>query len=136
MNLVEQEAPRPALTTPDGRRYPFTGKGARAPRMRWTGHAPDDLYVAELSQAFKALVSAAKGSKAQHSANIALGQKLYSDVTGFAFTRYNLEMYYDLPGITTLRRKRISRILNWMPKWPMANPPSGWDQTGFPKDLY
>lgn len=134
MNLLEQTISRSALTTPDGRRYPFTGSGARAPKIRWTGAEMDQDYIVSLAIAASD-VAHAEG-KARHAANITLGRTLYDDVTGFAFTRYNLEIYYDLPGITTLRRKRIARLLDSLPAWPFEPTPTGWCRSGYPQDMY
>lgn len=112
----------------DGRRPPFTGLHANAPKWRWTGEDPDPAYLNRLRQAV--------ANSPNPDKDVRLWQLVYGDVTGFAFTRAALEWYYDLPGVSRTRKRRIALLLDALPPWPFEPTPTGWSASGFPKEIF
>ena len=113
----------------EGRRPPYIGLLAKVPAYRWTKEPPDATYVTELAAICK--------QSADPKSDLQVTRKLFSDTTGWAFTRSNLERAYtNNSGWTTLRRKRVAAMLATLPPWPFEPTPTGWHRDGFPEDMF
>lgn len=109
-------------------RPPYIGLLAKVPFNRWTGEPPSAEYLTELAAACR------KSADPLH--DLAVTKLLFSDVTGWAFTRSNFER--SLTSNTCwspLRRRRMAIILNHLPLWPFEPTPTGWGKDGFPKEI-
>lgn len=60
---------------------------------------------------------------------------VWKDPSGWAFTRYFLEIEYETVSYTAARRKLIGELLDSLPPWPFSPTPTGWTKDGFPKEF-
>lgn len=112
-----------------GKSVAFLGLWAKVPANRWTGEPPDPAYIVQLARACK--------QSRNVDTDVPLARLLYSDVTGWAFTRAALERAVESnTGWSADQRAEATAILASLPPWPFEPTPTGWSKDGFPNNPF